>query len=88
MISKKVLAVAGVAALLLTRRGRSGMTSAPALVQQGLRRRRARLPKGVEEFPPQFVDRRHTTGPTLHAAAGESATEVVAEHYQQQPSGS
>lgn len=87
MPSKKFVAAVGVVGLLLSRGGRARITSLSTSMTQALQRRRTRLPKGVEEFPAPLVDRRHTNGVTGQAAAGETATEVVAEYYQEHPPG-
>lgn len=88
MFSKKALGLAGLAAMLLSRSGRSRIAALPASAQQALRRRRTALPKGVEEFPTTLVDRRHTTVPPEPVAAAQTPTEIVAEYYQEHPSGS
>lgn len=86
MISKKVLgAAAGVGALLVTARRRQRVAAVPTAAQRALRRRRYGLPQGVQEFPPALVDRRYSTSQREHVAAGDTATEVAAEYYQEHP---
>lgn len=85
MISKKVVAIAGLAALLASRRRRSRPLAVPERVPQALRRRRSGLPRGVQEYPPTLVDRRHAPVAVGPVAAAETSTDIVAEYYEENP---
>lgn len=85
MISKKVLALAGLSALALSREGRVRLRSLAVSARQAARRRRLKLPSGVEEFPSALVDKRHTREQQGHVAAADSAVDIITEHYQEHP---
>ncbi|MCW2613993.1 MAG: hypothetical protein JWN08_987 [Frankiales bacterium] len=73
----QIVLSAAVGGLLLSRRGR-GLLSR-------LRRDPYRLPKGVQEYPPTLVDRRHTADGAAVAPPASSAEDVVGEHYLSRP---
>ena len=79
----KVLAGVALGAVLLSRAGRERLAALPG----ALRRDPTRLPRGVQEFPATFVDKRQAadTPPVAPAAGGDAAT-VAAEYYQEHPS--
>ncbi len=86
MVSKKALVVTAGLALLLSRVGRGRLSSLPAAAKGALRRDPYKLPKGVEEFPATFVDKRQTVEAQAPAAMpAEDAASVTAEYYQEHP---
>lgn len=88
MFSKRALVVTAGAALLLSRIGRARLAALPARAAGALRRDPYKLPKGVEEFPATFVDKRQTTDADAPAPMpAEDAAGVTAEYYQEHPAG-
>lgn len=82
------LALVAVAAWLVSRRGRAQLTTVRAQAGDVVRRRRDRLPRGVQTYPTPLVDRRGAgaaaADPTRPLAA-ETPAEVTAEFYEQHP---
>ncbi len=86
MVSKKALIVTAGAALLLSRIGRARLAALPARAMGALRPDPYKLPKGVEEFPTTFVDKRRAGDEQAPAPMpAEDAAAVTAEYYQEHP---
>ena len=85
MVSKvRVLAGLALGAALLSRRGRERLAALPG----ALRRDPTRLPRGVQEFPATFVDKRQAAdAQPVPPAAGADAATIAAEYYQEHPAG-
>ena len=81
----RVIALAGAAYLLLDRLRRT-QQQAPERPRAALPGRRTALPSGVQEFPPQLVDHRHTVGvPVAAPAHATDAVEITGEYYRDHP---
>jgi hypothetical protein len=57
----------------------AGVVLLAACRRRLLRRDPLRLPRGVQEFPPRLVDKRHGAGTT--SAPATDATGITTEHY-------
>lgn len=89
MVGKlKVLAAVALGGALLSEAGRARLTALPAQAGRALRRDPSRLPKGVQEFPATFVDKRAAPdGQAPAPVAGGDAGAITAEYYQEHPAG-